>query len=101
MVGLSPKISEFLIKTTHSSDIDGALEKVITEYLELKLIKLDEAIDQLQKKWGMSFTAFKEHQKEKNKDNDIYSFEMESDFWEWEEKETLRQHYSQIRDQWK
>ena len=33
---MSPQIGEFLIKATHLPDIDAALKKVLTEYIELK-----------------------------------------------------------------
>jgi len=34
---MSPKLGEVLVKTTHSKDIDDALSKIFSEYLELKL----------------------------------------------------------------
>ena len=37
---MSPLIGEFLIKATHLPDIDAALKKVLTEYIELKTADL-------------------------------------------------------------
>ncbi len=97
---MTPKLSEVLIKTTHSKDIDDALNKIFSEYLELKLKTLLEAIDGFQKKWGMSFEEFKRHFKEGNFKEDTYSFDIENDFWQWEEVETLKKHYEEIKGQW-
>ncbi len=95
---LSPRLSEILVKTTHSRGVDDALNKVFTEYLELKLLNLNETISRFQKKWDMSFDEFKGHMK--GKSEDTYSYETESDFWEWEEAETQKKHFSIIREQW-
>lgn len=97
---MTPKLSEVLIKTTHSKDIDDALNKILSEYLELKLKTLLETIDGFQKKWGMSFEEFKRHFKEGTLKEDTYSFDTEKDFWQWEEAETLKKHYEEIKGQW-
>ncbi len=52
---MSPKLGEVLVKTTHSKDINDALNKVFSEYPELKLNALQEIIEGFQQKWGMSF----------------------------------------------
>lgn len=97
---MSPKLSEALVKTTHSKDIDDALNKIFSEYLELKLKTLQEKIDGFQKKWRMSFEDFKRHFKEGTLNEDTYSFSAENDFWQWEEAETLKKHYEDIKEQW-
>ncbi len=97
---MSPKLGEVLVKTTHSKDIDDALNKVFSEYLELKLKALQEIIDGFQQKWGMSFDEFKRHLKEGTLKEDAYSFNTEKDYWQWEEAETLKKHYEDIKGQW-
>ena len=97
---MTPKLGEVLIKATHSKDIDDALNKIFSEYLELKLKTLLETIDGFQKKWGMSFEEFKRHFKEGTLKEDAYSFDTEKDFWQWEEAETLKEHYEEIKGQW-
>lgn len=97
---MTPKLSEVLIKTTHSKDIDDALNKIFSEYLELKLKTFLETIDGFQKKWGMSFEEFKRHFNEGTLKENIYSFDTEKDFWQWEEAETLKKHYEEIKSQW-
>ncbi|MBI4707799.1 MAG: hypothetical protein HY761_07750 [Candidatus Omnitrophica bacterium] len=97
---MSPKLGEVLVKTTHSKDIDDALHKVFTEYLELKLTKLKGIIDEFQKKWGITFEEFKRKLKDGTLKADTYSFDTEKDFWQWEEAETLEKHYEEIKAQW-
>ncbi len=97
---MSPKLGEVLVKATHSKDIDDALNKIFSEYLELKLKTLREAIEEFQKKWGMSFEEFKRHFKEGTLREDTYSFNTEKDYWQWEEDETLKKHYEEIKGQW-
>jgi len=97
---MSPKLGEVLVKTTHSKDIDDALNRIFSEYLELKLKKLQQIIGKFEKKWKMSFEKFKKHIKEKTLKADTYSFNMEKDYWQWEEAETLKKHYEEIKGQW-
>jgi hypothetical protein len=97
---VSPKFGEVLVKTTHSKDIDDALNKILSEYLGLKLKTLQETIEEFRKKWDMSFEEFKRHLKEGTLKKDAYSFDTEKDFWQWEEAETLKKHYEEIKGQW-
>ena len=97
---MSPKLGEILVRTTHSKDIDDALHKVFSEYLELKVTKLREIISGFQKKWDMTFEEFKRHFKEGTLRENTYSFDTEKDFWQWEEAETLEKHYEEIKAQW-
>jgi hypothetical protein len=62
---MSPKLSEALVKTTLSKDIDDALNKIFSEYLELKLKRLQQTIEEFEKKWNLSFEKFKRRIKEK------------------------------------
>ena len=97
---MSPKLSEVLVKTTRAKDIDDALNKIFSEYLELKLKKLQQTIEEFEKKWDMSFEKFKKRTKENTLKSDIYSFDTEKDYWQWEEAVTLRKHYEKIQGQW-
>lgn len=97
---MSPKLGEVLVKTTHSKDIDDALNKILSEYLELKLKKLNETTEGFQKKWRMTFDEFKKCLKEGILKQNTYSFDTENDYWQWEEAETLKKHYDEIRKQW-
>lgn len=97
---MSPKLGEALVKATHSKDMDDALNKIFSEYLELKLKTLQEKVNEFQKKWGMNFEEFKRHFKEGTLKEDTYSFSTEKDYWQWEEAETLKKHYEEIKGQW-
>ena len=99
MAQISPKLGEILIKTTHSNDLDDAFHKILSDYLDLKLLSLMEKIKQFQSKWKMDFEGFKKKTQE-GLDKDVFSFDAEKDFWEWEEAETLILHYQDLRNQW-
>lgn len=100
MPTISPKLGEFLIKTTGTKDIDNAFQKVFTEYLELKLKYIQETIEIFQSRWGTDFEKFKEKFRSNNLKTDAYSFEVEQDFWQWEEAETLKKHYEFLKKEW-
>jgi len=100
MPAISPKLGDFLIKATKSKDIDDAFRRVFSEYLELKLESFMKTIESFKKKWGMSFDDFQKHFKEGTLNKDTYSFDVEQDFWRWEEAETLKKHYEALREQW-
>ena len=100
MLTLSPKMGEFLIRAAETPDIELALRKVLFEYLELKLNELEGQAKKFEEKWSMSFEVFSAKCKEKEIDQDIYSYEVEKDFWDWEKIETLRKHYGEVKSQW-
>jgi len=60
MITVSPQIGEFLVKVTKLPDIDAALKKVLTEYLDLKIFDLQKNIKRYESKWKMSFVKFKD-----------------------------------------
>jgi hypothetical protein len=100
MPTLSPDVGAHLLKATRSQDLDEAFEKVLSEYLELKLSALQETTDRLEEKWGMDFSTFKQRLAEDELSDDTYSYDVEQDFWEWEEAETLKDHYQQVQAEW-
>jgi hypothetical protein len=100
MVTMSPQLGALLIKVTETPDIETALWKVLLEYLEFKSRALKEQITALEQKWGMSFDDFSQRCAEESLGKDVYSYEVERDFWEWERAVTLRRHYEALRAQW-
>jgi hypothetical protein len=96
---LSPRLGELLTEATQTPDIEAALWKVLSEYLDLKSNKLSAQIAEFEQKWGMSFEEFSSRCKERNLEKDAYSYEVEKDFWEWEKALTLRRHYEALRSQ--
>jgi hypothetical protein len=91
---LSPQVGELLLQATQSQDLDEALQKVLRDYIELKLAALADEIRHFEDRWGCSFTEFQEQTKSE------YSYEVEKAFWEWEQLETLQSHYETIRARW-
>jgi len=101
MQAISPKLGELLVKTTRSRDIDDAFRRVFSEYLALKTASLSEVIKGFNEKWGMDFNEFKKNLKSNRLKKDSYAFDVERNFWEGEEAETLKRHYEELATQWK
>jgi len=100
MPALSPDVGAHLLKATRSKDLDEAFEKVLSEYLELKIERLDQRTKALEEKWGMDFSTFERQMAENDVPEDTHSYSVEQDFREWEEAETLKTHYQQVRSEW-
>jgi len=100
MPAVSPRLGEFLIKATKARDIDDAFEKVFSEYLTMKIMKLVNVSEGFKKKWCMDFDEFKNRFDKGSLKADSYEFDTERDFWEWEEAETLKSHYEELQEQW-
>lgn len=97
---MTAKLSEALVKATLARDINDAFNRVFTEYLDLKLNQLEQSIKAFQKKWGSTFEGFKKNIQHNLLNEDTHSYTVENDFWQWEEAETLKEHYSDIKSQW-
>ncbi len=100
MVAVSPRIASLLNKVTATPDPEAALWKVLSEYLDLKLEKAKRDIAAFEAKWGMSFEEFCVRSKDGRLGKDPFSYEVESDFWEWDRAETLRQQYAALKAEW-
>ena len=100
MPTLSPDVGSHLLKATRSKDLDEAFETVLSEYLELKIDRLEQTTNTLEEKWGMDFSTFKQRIAEDDLPADAYSYEVEQDFWDWEEAETLKTHYQEVQAEW-
>ena len=99
MPSVPPKLGASLLEATQARDIDEALSKMYAEYLALKLKDLQATTRQFEEKWDMSFQEFKQSLREETLPKDSY-FDTERDFWKWEEAETLKAHYGQLRQEW-
>lgn len=100
MITVSPQIGEFLIKVTHLPDIDAALKKVLTEYIDLKVADIGGKIKRYESKWKMTFKEFEEACKNNKLKADTFSYEVEKDFWEWEQLDSLFKYYEDIKSRW-
>ncbi len=97
MLAISPRLGELLTRATQTPDLETALWKVLSEYVDMKLVSLDETISNFERKWNMSFDVFSQKCKDGTLDQDPYSWEVEQDFWQWEQAVTLSQHYKAIK----
>jgi len=96
-ISVPPRIGSFLTQITEVPDVEAALFKVLREYVDLKTETLKQRIRVFESKWKMSFKEFSEHGDAETPGFDLYSYEVESDFWEWEQAETLLKHYDTVK----
>jgi len=96
MIAVSPKLGEFLTKVTQTSDLETAFWRVFNEYVEMKIASLRSAIADYEQKWGMSFEEFSRQSREGTLKENAYSWNVEQDFWEWEQADTLLRHYESL-----
>jgi hypothetical protein len=97
MLSVSPKLGEFLIRTTQTPDLETALWKVLSEYVDLKIAALSETITQMESKWKMSFDEFSKRTHDGSLSKDAFSWEVEQDFWKWEQAVTLLKQYQALK----
>ena len=99
-VTVSPRVGALLTQVTETPDLETALWKVLSEYIDLKMKHLRQRIQVLESKWGMAFEEFSERAEAGTLGQDGYAYEVESDFWEWERAETLLRHYEALQARW-
>ena len=99
-VTVSPRMGVLLTELAETPDLDTALRKVLSEYVDLKLESLRERVRAFEARWGMAFEAFSERCEAGTLDKDPYSYDVERTFWEWEKVVTLLRHYEDLRAQW-
>jgi hypothetical protein len=97
MLTLSPRLGELLTRATQTPDLETALWKVLSEYVDLKVAALTETNQQFEKKWKVSFDEFVRRSHDNTLGKDVYGLEVERDFWEWEQTVTLLQHYKALK----
>ena len=100
VVSMPPQLGGLLTELAEVPDIGLALRRVLSEYLELKSKALEERIAAFEAKWDMSFDEFSRKCAEGTLAEDAYSYEVEKDFWEWEQAITLQNHHESLRLQW-
>jgi hypothetical protein len=99
-ITISPRAGTLLTQVTETPDLETALWKVLSEYIDLKTKFLRQHIQGFESKWGMTFEVFSERCEAGMLDQDPYAYEVESDFWEWEKAETLLRHYEALQARW-
>lgn len=99
-VPISPRVGALLTQVTETPDLETALWRVLSDYLDMKISSLKERRKELEKKWGIMFKEFSEGFEAGTLNQDSYGYEVESDYWEWEKTETLLDHYLDLQSQW-
>ena len=94
---LPPHIAGLIYSISRNADLEGALLKILFDYIDLKLRDINEKIRRFEEKYGMNFEEFKKHVLSSDKS---YKYDVERDFWEWESLETLKKHYEGLKKQW-
>ena len=96
-VPVSPRLGALLTQVTEVPDLETALWKVLSEYIDLKIAHIQQQIRDFESKWGMTFAEFAARCETDTLDEDSHSYEVESDYWEWEAAVTLLQHYEGLQ----
>jgi hypothetical protein len=99
-VTVSPRVGALLAQVAETSDLETALWKILSEYVELKLGFLTQRVKEFEARWEMTFDEFSERCEAGTLDEDAYAYRVESDFWEWEKAVTLLQHYEALQSKW-
>ncbi len=97
MITVAPRLGELVTRVTQTPDIEAALWKILSEYVDLKTSMLRASIARFEQKWGMTFDEFSRGLREGTLNQNIYSWETEQDYWKWEESVTLLKHYENLR----
>ncbi len=80
-ISLSDRVLKLISELQIEGDISRKLEHLIERELIRRLIRYQLTNRLLKEKYGMNFDKFKKNRIVKKKN---YSFEVESDFWNWE-----------------
>lgn len=96
MIAVPPKLGELLTKATQTSDLETAFWRIFNEYVAMKLELLRETNRAYERKWGMTFDEFARQSQDNTLKENIYSWKVEQDFWDWEQAITLLRHYESL-----
>jgi hypothetical protein len=94
---ISPRAGNLLARVAETPDLETALWKVLSDYIQLKIQALQNEIQQFEAKWDMPFAEFSKKFGDNALPVDSYTYDVESDFWVWEQAETLLQHYQSLQ----
>jgi hypothetical protein len=78
---VSERIERYISVLEPEGDINAKIERLVTNELIRRLNRYELINRHLERKYGMIFADFREREVVKEHD---YSFEVESDFWDWE-----------------
>jgi hypothetical protein len=81
MEAVSERIVNFISRLEPEHDTNSALEHLLENELIRRLNRYQFTNKNLSRKYGMPFSEFKDR---RVVEQQAYSFEVESDFWDWE-----------------
>ncbi len=96
MITVSPKLGEFLTKVTQTSDLETAFWRVFNEYVAMKMAALRETTNVYERKLWMTFDEFAQQCRDGKLKENAYSWDVEQDYWGWEQSVTLLHHYESL-----
>lgn len=80
---ISKPIYRVLSDLTQQPRIEVALPLAVKDWVRLKLADAETRIQAFERRYDMDFAAF-QHAWQEDRISDRYSYEVESDYWEWE-----------------
>lgn len=87
---VSGDTAKLLKDVTGETRLDSAVRSTVKDALKHRLEKIDEELENLEKKYGMSFEDFEEAW-ENDDVEDKHSYSVEKDYWRWEGLVTRKQ----------
>ena len=97
VMSLPPRAGQLLTKLTQTADFETALWKMLADYTALKIKFFREQVQKFETKWGMTFAESSDQSESGMLKQNPYAYEVESDFWDWEQAETLLAHYEALQ----
>jgi len=94
---LPSHIAGLIYSISRNADLEGALLKILFDYIDLKLKDINEKIRRFEEKYGMSYEEFKRRILDSD---ESYKYDVERDFWEWESLVTLKKYYEELKKRW-
>mgnify|MGYP001123978155 CR=1 FL=1 len=81
MQAIADRIVKLIDDVEPEGDLNAKLERLVENELRRRLIRYELVDKQLARKYGMNFDDFKRN---RIVEKEGYSFQAESDFWDWE-----------------
>ena len=78
---IAERVLQLIDDLEPDGDLNAKIERLVENELLRRLIRYELLDKQMSQKYGMGFQEFKENRIVEKKG---YSFEVESDFWDWE-----------------
>lgn len=95
-VQMPPELGALLTRLAETPDLETALRKILADYIVLKQQEHQATITRLEAKWSMDFGEFARRIEGDELEPSAFSYEAESDFWEWEKAVTLVENYASL-----